>query len=81
MCQAGEGVLYCNAVQSVCCRWVVPLLWGPAVAFCLLQSLLAASQHWTITLLFIAAGVLQWQLLEYCIHRYSALSVTHPRCF
>ena len=58
-----------------CCRWVVPALWGPAVLFCLLESLLAAHDNWTVSLLLVAAGVLQWQLLEYCIHRYTLVSL------
>ncbi len=51
------------------CRWVVPALWGPAVMICLLKSLQEAEHHWMVSLLLVVGGVLQWQLLEYCIHR------------
>ena len=46
-------------------------MWGPAVLFCLMKSLQEAGHHRIVSLLLVVAGVLQWQLLEYCIHRYA----------
>ena len=49
---------------------MVPALWGPAVLLCLAQALSKQEQHWVVSLPFVGIGVLLWQLLEYCIHRY-----------
>ena len=50
-------------------RWVVPLLWVPILAFCLLRSIATSCSSATHVPAFVAAGFLAWQLLEYLIHR------------
>lgn len=50
-------------------RWVVPLLWLPLVAYAFRSALLTALPA-AAALLLAAAGVVTWQLVEYCIHRW-----------
>ena len=66
-----ERAEFTASLGQSCCRWMVPALWGPAVLVCLAQALSKQEQHWVVCLLFVGIGVLLWQLLEYCIHRYS----------
>ncbi len=49
-------------------RWVVPLLWTPALGWCLAHSL--ACWGLAVGMALVGAGLLMWQLLEYCIHRF-----------
>lgn len=51
------------------CRWVVPLIWVPIILACLRRAFLGSHLHYSQPMLLVAAGVLLWQLLEYCIHR------------
>ena len=56
--------------EWVLCRWVVPLIWVPIILACLRRSFLDSQMQWPQLALLVAAGVLLWQLLEYCIHRW-----------
>lgn len=48
--------------------WVVPLLWTPALVWCLARTVL--SHGFATSGLLVVMGVLMWQLLEYSIHRF-----------
>lgn len=48
--------------------WIVPLLWTPALVWCLAHSL--ASRGVTAGVGLVGVGLLMWQLLEYSIHRF-----------
>ncbi|KAK9916382.1 hypothetical protein WJX75_002065 [Coccomyxa subellipsoidea] len=59
--------------------WVVPLIWVPIILACLRRAFLGSHKHCTQPMLLVAAGVLLWQLLEYCIHRH--IFHAHPRSY
>ncbi len=47
----------------------MPLLWLPLVAFTFRQALRTALPL-AAALVLVAAGVVAWRLVEYCIHRF-----------
>jgi len=49
--------------------WVVPLLWGPFFASCMESARTAYGLTAPLLLVWLAVGVVSWQLLEYIIHR------------
>lgn len=52
-------------------RWVVPFFWLPVAALCLARAALSAPRVSAAAgAALLAAGVLLWQLLEYCLHRF-----------
>jgi dihydroceramide fatty acyl 2-hydroxylase len=50
--------------------WVVPLLWGPVVAWSLARALHHGLGNAAAAVLLVA-GVIAWQLLEYLLHRFA----------
>ena len=52
------------------CRWSVPLIWGSLCAGCLAQISCRHSQPLAQSLCVIISGIILWQLVEYCIHRF-----------
>lgn len=49
--------------------WVVPLLWLPLFTYCAAQAF--AALPWLLLASLLLVGVVAWQLLEYCIHRFA----------
>lgn len=52
-------------------RWSVPLIWLPIAAWCLWHAHAAHGASLPLLSVLFVAGVLVWQLFEYCVHRFA----------
>lgn len=52
------------------CRWVVPCIWVPITLALLARALSTWSDQPAAACSLILAGLILWQLIEYCLHRF-----------